>query len=627
MTIPSKNAIEQIEQQMWRRAQELWGITGPTSIEAFDPIVKMLIGAQAVEVAKIQNRIETSQKTMISKLAELIMPDVLTLANPASTVLHIEPREADFVVDAEFQVSGTSERGEIYFSPAGSFQIWNAPIEQCYLLLSNSLIDLTERTSTANMGADAEIVKLGSKNAEQISKTRTLIIGLDIPESMRQLPFISFYFDFLYIPTDERNRYLRLLNSTRWFMNDTLLQTSKGIKRLESVGQQIAPGLTNQLDISSRLEEVVCNLYRDHFITVYWQGDIHSVRRPRPPIMDRLELTGEFDFTRPMVWLEVQFPAEYSDALLKDNMTLQVNCVPALNRRLHSVRYTITGNTLNIVPIKLEDQFLTIKEVRDSHGRGYQNFQTIPEAENAGGTYYLRRSDITRMDSRDVSERLREVIELAKDEYSRFAALNRNDLLTELSDMLKLINKIEKGTSDMAQVGYPLWHLFAFPGETVQNYEELFITFWSTVGRAGNGMAVGAISGISSTSYRTLVEKITNLLPTAYGGDRPAEEELLDCYRNALLTRQRIVTVEDIKSYCREYLGNLQTSIEIAKGIIISESPAQGLIPCIDVIINPSGSSKLTVEEWLQHCHKLQAEIENRWTGVWPVRVRLAEKS
>lgn len=627
MAIPSKNSVEQIEQQMWRRAQELWGITGPTSIEAFDPIVKMLIGAQAVEIARIQSRIETSQKTMISKLAELVMPDVLTLAKPASTVLHIEPREADFIVDSEFQASGTSDKGEIHFSPAGSFQVWNTSIEQCYLLLSNSLIDLTERTSTANLGADAEIVKLGSRNTEQISKTRTLIIGLDVPESMRQLPFISFYFDFLYVPTDERNRYLRLLNSTRWFLNETLLETRKGIQSLEVDRPEISSGLTNKLNISSQLEDVVRNLYRDHFLTVYWPGDIHSVRRLRPPIMDRLELTGEFDFTRSMVWLEVQFPAEYSDALLKDNLTLQVNCVPALNRRLHSVRYTITGSALNIVPLKAEDQFLTIKEVRDSHGRGYQNLQTIPEAENTGGTYHLRRSDIARLDARDVSERLREVIELAKDEYSRFAALNRNELLTELSDMLKLINKIEKSASDITQVGYPLWYLFAFPGDAIQNYDELLITFWSTVGKAGNGMAVGAISGIASTNYRTLVEKITNLLPTAHGSDRPVEEELLNYYRNALLTRQRIVTVEDIKSHCREYLGNLQTSIDITKGIIIGETPAQGLIPCIDIVIHPSASGKLTVEEWLQHCHELQAEIENRWTGVWPVRVKVAEKN
>jgi len=626
MAIPSKNAIEQIEQQMWRRTQELWGITGATSIEAFDPIVKMLIGAQAVEIAKIQNRIETLQKKIISKLAELIMPDVLTLAKPASTVLHIEPREVDFVVDAEFQASGTIEKKEIYFSPAGTFQICNTPIEQCYLLLSNSLIDLSERTSTANIGADAEIVKLGGKNAEQISKTRTLIIGLDVPESMRQLPIISFYFDFLYIPTDERNRYLRLLNSTRWFLNETMLETRKGIQNLETVGEQETSSLIKQIDISSRLEEVVRSLYRNHFLTVYLKGDIHAARRPRPPIMDRLELTGEFDFSRPMVWLEVQFPAEYSDTVLKDNLTLQINCVPALNRRLQSLRSSITGNSLNIVPIKTEDPFLTVKEVRDSHGRDYQNFQTIPEAANSGRSYYLRRSDITRLDKRDVSERLREVIELAKDEYSRFAAMNRNDLLTELSDMLKLINKIEKNASDIAQVGDPLWYLFAFPGETIQNYEELFISFWSTVGKAGNGMAVGSINSISSTNYRTLVEKITNLLPTAYGSDRPAEEELLDCYRNALLTRQRIVTIEDIKSHCREYLGNLQSCIEITKGIIISDSPSQGLVPCIDVVITPSAASKLTVEEWLQHCQKLQAELENRWTGVWPVRVKLAEK-
>jgi hypothetical protein len=75
-------------------------------------------------------------------------------------------------------------------------------------------------------------------------------------------------------------------------------------------------------------------------------------------------------------------------------------------------------------------------------------------------------------------------------------------------------------------------------------------------------------------------------LTNTCGGKRePKSQERLDMYKYVLTTGDRVVTMDDIKNFCRMQLGNMMQDIQVSKGVSISEKPKEGLVRTIDVNI------------------------------------------
>ena len=81
-TFSNISSKEMIAARMFRHAMRYWE-SNDTDIDNFDPLVRLLIEACAVELYRISNEISSVQENMLEKLAMLLTPEVyIALSQP-----------------------------------------------------------------------------------------------------------------------------------------------------------------------------------------------------------------------------------------------------------------------------------------------------------------------------------------------------------------------------------------------------------------------------------------------------------------------------------------------------------------------------------------------------------------
>ena len=86
---PDNNHLtkEAIASRMFRNAARFWGLND-TNMDNFDPLVRLLIEACAVEIYRLDNEMASLQRTMTERLAGLLIPEVHIQPRPAHAIIH-----------------------------------------------------------------------------------------------------------------------------------------------------------------------------------------------------------------------------------------------------------------------------------------------------------------------------------------------------------------------------------------------------------------------------------------------------------------------------------------------------------------------------------------------------------
>ena len=109
--------------------------------------------------------------------------------------------------------------------------------------------------------------------------------------------------------------------------------------------------------------------------------------------------------------------------------------------------------------------------------------------------------------------------------------------------------------------------------------EDIWTEFWSTTGVLGNYLPAG-----STAKNNDFDKKHLQLLLTTKGGkDPPDQFERIALFKNELLTRNRIVTKDDIKTACFAELGNELEYVNISRIALPSSDRFRGFQNCIRV--------------------------------------------
>ena len=123
------------------------------------------------------------------------------------------------------------------------------------------------------------------------------------------------------------------------------------------------------------------------------------------------------------------------------------------------------------------------------------------------------------------------------------------------------------------------------------------------------------------------VEDESLLLTTTTGGKNPlAPDDNLPAFRQALLTRGRVVTVEDIKAVCFAELGDKLSAVAVTKGVSAGATKTQGLVRTIDIVLTPNPAKATTADQWDEYSHRLKHLIEQQSFTVLPYRVLLNQQ-
>lgn len=97
----------------------------------------------------------------------------------------------------------------------------------------------------------------------------------------------------------------------------------------------------------------------------------------------------------------------------------------------------------------------------------------------------------------------------------------------------------------------------------------------------------------------------TPLLTTTIGGKaRLRPEERLNAFRYSMMTRNRIITKEDIRNFCfYELKGRIQ-NVTVERGFEIAALPKEAFRRTIDVTLTPLDTEALDNKEWQVLCEQ-----------------------
>lgn len=93
------------------------------------------------------------------------------------------------------------------------------------------------------------------------------------------------------------------------------------------------------------------------------------------------------------------------------------------------------------------------------------------------------------------------------------------------------------------------------------------------------------------------------------------------------MTRDKIVSIEDIKAYCQMVMKDELKSIKVSRGTIISDKPKEGFVKTIDVSIVAQNYAFYGKSYWDSQATVLMNNIKMRAIDGVIYRVKIEEDS
>ena len=602
---------ERVRSRMLHRAAELWNVPD-SEAEAFDPLVGLLIEAYAVEVERIAHEIEDSRTRTLERMARLMTPETADTPAPAHGILFVRPTETDAVVNPSHQFtarkpvsafgaagSSDSSTSDLFFSPAGRYRIVDGTVR--FILTNRTLYQWTGPQRTA----------IATISTRKLFDPSVVWLGLDLNDQLTNTANLRFFVDWK--TENEKAGLYRQLTQAQWFINGKPLETRCGERAdVDSVSWML-PGMNPLQDALLRVKTT----YQPGFVTLPngLPTDWPKLRKAYPTVFDdvfrREDLTS---LQQPLLWVQVRFPASIPpDAF--SGLSIMLNGIPIVNRKLHKLNHRI-GATVNCLLLEAESDFLGIESVQDGPHH-WVSEDTLPSHANPEVRHYaLRFNGIRRFEARNAREQLQRMLEQVRDEAAAYAAFDQEYLSTELRDLNQQLTRLEKkATKSSSKRNHLPYLLFRSgqPGDTVQ------VQYWSCDGLNANRLPSGTrLEAYSGSEFRS--DELFLLTPTTGGQNRPTPNELVLWYRQTLLTRNRLVSVADIRSECLAVLGEALKTVFIHRSVAVKPDHNQGYEQILQVELLPANPLD-DREEWLVRGHELEQLLTERAAILLPIRV------
>ncbi|MDJ1502994.1 hypothetical protein [Xanthocytophaga agilis] len=596
----------QVKNRMLRRAAELWGYS-ETELEAFDPLVALLIEACSVEFEKISAEISETQNRLLNRLAQLMNPEVET-AKAAYGILQMRSTEpVSFVTpDSQFafRLRNTDRtvrqtEADVYFSPLRKLPIFNASIT--YIASSHTLFQIEE---------GVQKVAVAQAKSGYIASFQTLWIGLELDEDITSLQQLSVYFDWQSHP--ERDTWYKYLPFSEWYNGRHKLTTQVGLPQT-NLSEFALTSLEKELDGVKKLEKETEWQFESQFVTITGGSEIEKKLYPEE-LEQWFGQSALKSIRKTLCWIQIRFSQAISTEAL-NSLLCSVNAIPIMNRKLNKLTYKLQPN-FNIIPLEANGLFLGIRDVRDSNSVRLQSVPLGNLLELQARTYTLQYG-INRFDDRNAREMLTNMLDTIRDESSSFSALGEDFLSSVIRELNQTIARLEikVGREDILESPVPYLVI-----KQAQQSENVFVEYWTCHGSQANRIPVG--SKLSAYADANVQKDRIYLLTTTQGGrDRLKASEKINHYRKALLSRNRIVTLEDVRASCLKELGDVAQSVEVHRSFMISNALNAGFVRCIEVIVKPARGIEQTAREWEQRGLQLKAILEAQTVGNLPFRI------
>ncbi|XWW45538.1 type VI secretion system baseplate subunit TssF [Fibrella sp. USSR17] len=630
---------EAIRQRMLQHVMHIWGVR---SLSHLDPFVRLLMDTLANELNKISNEYLDSEVGLLNKLASLLTPDLLTVPRPAYAIMQAQPAEAvgyllpdhHFYTSKRFASKPYGEldsRQDIFFSPAGTVKLVDGAVQ--YIAAADCLFK-----------NDPEVGKMllaRSGAGRQRLPAHTLWLGLRLTTDLTTLDRLTFYLNWPdHTGPVRTDTVYDLLALSHWYINGQRVMSEAGFcydpaPNLVTPGMEI-PGVevagTSSFDhrpmadqpdrllapfeVDQLLEMDVKRTYHSRFIHLRQPPDdqsdqINAARQMYPAAFANCfppeTLMALNDPT--IVWLSVTLPALFDEDTLR-TVEVCLNAFPVMNRKLNRLTYR-TRIVHNILPLPVlpNETFLAVRSLIDSRNRVFTPFPFRQADRLPTGCYALRRGGVERFDARDAREHLHYLLEVLRDESVAFTAYGQDAVLLHARDLNERLTQLEMLLNQQEGTARELPHyLLVQPQEEGDTLE---VSYWTIDGEPANNIPAGTAL-LPHNMADLLVDHCRLLTATLGGRSQLKAANQLDAYRYALMSRDRVVTLEDIRSFIKAELADLLADVSIRKGVAVGTQPKEGLLRTIDLYLTPAANCQLTLSDWHVLNTSLKAKLISR---------------
>lgn len=598
---------------MIKNAANMWGVAVNEIEMSFDPIVALLISACASEIEKISGEVDESHTRVTEKVIQLMTPETINGPRLAHAILYAEPIDDITQITPEYHFNYRREETynktfikykEIYFSPVQDFNLVNARVQ--FIATANTVIHQKEKKSR-------EILVQNRKNTNVPSST--LYIGLSSHLKTIPVKDISFYFELQGV--ENKELFYHHLKNANWFVDETKVDVISGFYNSDEVQRTNLKSIFE--DISSKTNNTcqqINSSYDRSYITIRSLDKGKGIKKSRFHELDSFLEANTIKTDENIRWIKIVFPRIIDNPIL-ENVHCSLNSFPVLNRELITFSYQLK-EYIHILPIKTENLFFDIKSIVNTDGKEYKargkNSSGIDK-----GTFVLRSDNVGKLDRRKAKEYIVYLIELLKDESASFTFLNNDFLIKNLKSLNQLIALLEKKVAETSSKEIQTNYVVLKPYKT---NESLLVEYWTTNGNAGNNIR----SGSELTLYKGIGVKRGNsfLMTTSYGGkDDLTMNDRLNSYRRSLLTRDKIVTKEDVRALCHEVYGEKIKKVEVRRGYTKAIDLNKGLVQCMEIILTPNNKNNTEPQEWDFANSNLMYQLEKKSINVFPYRIKI----
>lgn len=602
------NSKEIIKNRMLKHALNYWGIKNTDDI---DPSIKMILEALSSELYSLGHEIKNSQVHILEKISSLLAPDFLACPHPAHAIMHAMPAEpaeqisasASFFTQTEIPGNQKEKKNnsvDVFFTPADNVQLFDANI--AYIAAGNSIY-----AYDASFGKQLYARIKTAKTLEN----NTLWIGIKFNPAIDDLQQLFFCFDWKNLEPKMAQRLYQLLPLTKWFINEKEIKTAEGLQyAAKPDAADNYENIFTGYDLLSLIEKDIKQFYNSKYITITGSigQSLNELKQNYPPPFKNVFSDGDLQkLTEKLIWIKVVFPAAMQQENL-DDVYVYLNAFPVINRQLNDLKYRLKGGS-NIVPLKtgLYDQFLAVKSLSDE-SHLYEPLPYRKAEEEPTGTYSLRSGGTERFDERNAKEFISYLLELLRSESAAFSIYGYDFIAATLKEMNQKISLMEQKTSAATNRAEVPNYIIVKPFE---EQDMMYAEYWTTHAEIANMIRAGA--KLQQHKGAKIKPGSAVLLSTTTGGKkRLRPEERLNAFRYGIMTRNRIITKEDIRNFCFYELGDKIQEVTVQRGFEMSAYTKEAFRRTIDIILTPSENGRLATTEWELLCEQLKAKLVNR---------------
>lgn len=586
------NNYKEIKERMKVRSMELWGIE---NIQKVDPVIEMFLDVFSYELSKIHQEVKVSDAKLLERISKILVNESWSLPAPSHALLSVQPSE---------QVGEINKTTQLYYQKIVKGElndIFFTPIKKQELIKAKVYCTAWDRQLAFDTNKGFKHI-INSYKENKVPEY-TIWVGIDIEESLlkdiNKIPISLLLKDSLLSP------YLKMSKVQDYDGNDLVLyQEQEDVK-------------TNKEHYYSTIQKY----YQDYLYTV----DITNSTKKRHKLTTRCsEVFNEVEieeYDKELYWLQLSFSVAFTKEEL-DKITISTNTFPIVNRKRSYKQHSLKRNGKIISLYFNENEyFLNVGSLMDDEGKMYKS-ALKNDINNMQGSFSLYFGDIEQFDERNAKSILSDVIQTVREEGSSFSAVGYDLLNAYLEDLNEKLDTLErkvnfrfKDVSDNNEKVY----LQTIPYETSSTYE---CVYWTTNAGLANDIKQDTIL----SQYQTIElqsDSIQLLTDTVGGIVKKGAKEKISSLRYGLLSKDRIVSNEDIKEFIHVTIGNVVKDVSVKSGVGISVNKKQGLVRTTNVEVLLNESEKLSSENKKRLGHSLQLELESKSVHSTPYRVNI----